>query len=60
MKYLSLMLEPTVALYSDGIDHYTKTNWHKYDVGYGAKLGLIYDINKSASVSKKACSTRWV
>lgn len=51
---LSLMLEPTIGLYSDGIDHYTKTNWHKYDVGYGAKLGLIYDINKSASVSKKA------
>ena len=57
MDNLSLMLEPTIGLYSDGIDHYTKTNWHKYDVGYGAKLGLIYDINKSASVSRKTKGT---
>ena len=57
MDNLSLMLEPAIGLYSDGIDHYTKTNWHKYDVGYGAKLGLIYDINKSASVSRKTKGT---
>lgn len=42
---LSMILEPTVALYTDGIDHYTKTNWHKYDVGYGAKLGFIYNLD---------------
>ncbi len=54
IKSLNLTLEPTIALYSDGIDHYTKTNWHKYDVGYGAKIGLLYDINRSSATNKNS------
>ena len=40
MPRVDFILEPTVAVYSDGIDHYTKNNWHKYDVGYGLMMGL--------------------
>lgn len=35
-------VEPLLTFYTDGIDHYTRTNWHKYDLGYGARLGFIY------------------
>lgn len=38
-------LEPLLTFYSDGIDHYTRTNWHKYDLGYGARLGFIYRLS---------------
>lgn len=45
---MDLVVEPLLTLYSDGIDNYTKTNWHKYDVGYGAMMGFSYRLSHSS------------
>lgn len=36
-----LFLEPSVSLYTDGVDGHRSTNWQKYDFGYGFLSGLI-------------------
>lgn len=35
-------LEPRFALTGDGIDHSSNKNWHRYDVTYGAVVGMSY------------------
>ena len=35
-------LEPRVSFLTDGIDHSDQKNWHKYDVTYGAVVGMTY------------------
>lgn len=49
--HVDLVVEPLLTLYSDGIDNYTKTNWHKYDVGYGAMMGFSYRLSENNKVS---------
>lgn len=39
---LDFFFEPLVTFYTDGIDHFSQKNWHKYDVGYSASIGFIY------------------
>lgn len=52
-QQVDLVLEPLVTLYTDGIDHYSQKNWHKYDVGYGATVGFIYRLKDPLSTFKK-------
>ena len=44
---VDMVVEPLLTLYSDGIDNYTRTNWHKYDVGYGAMMGFSYRLSRN-------------
>ena len=37
-------LEPRFSLLSDGIDHSDQLNWHKYDMTYGAVVGMTYHL----------------
>ena len=37
-------LEPRFSLLSDGIDHSDQKNWHKYDMTYGAVVGMTYHL----------------
>lgn len=39
---VDFFIEPLVTFYTDGVDHYSQKNWHKYDVGYSASVGFIY------------------
>lgn len=41
-RQVDFFIEPLVTFYTDGIDHYSQKNWHKYDVGYSGSVGLIY------------------
>lgn len=41
-RQIDFFIEPLVTFYTDGIDHYSQKNWHKYDVGYSASVGFIY------------------
>ena len=41
-RQIDFFIEPLVTFYTDGIDHYSQKNWHKYDVGYSASIGFIY------------------
>lgn len=35
-------IEPRFTLMGDGIDHSSRKNWHKYDMTYGAIVGMNY------------------
>lgn len=35
-------IEPRVSFLTDGIDHSDQKNWHKYDITYGAVVGMTY------------------
>lgn len=41
---MDFYLEPRVSFLSDGIDHSDQMNWHKYDVTYGAVVGMTYHL----------------
>lgn len=41
-RQVDFFIEPLVTFYTDGIDHYSQKNWHKYDVGYSGSIGFIY------------------
>ena len=41
-RQIDFFIEPLVTFYTDGIDHYSQKNWHKYDVGYSGSIGFIY------------------
>ncbi len=40
--HLDFYFEPRVSFLTDGIDHSDQQNWHKYDVLYGAVVGVNY------------------
>lgn len=40
--HVDFYLEPRASILTDGIDHSYQKNWHKYDVTYGATLGINY------------------
>ena len=37
-------LEPRFSFLTDGIDHSDQLNWHKYDMTYGAVVGMTYHL----------------
>ena len=37
-------LEPRFSFLTDGIDHSDQQNWHKYDMTYGAVVGMTYHL----------------
>lgn len=37
-------IEPRFTFLSDGIDHSDQKNWHKYDMTYGAVVGVTYHL----------------
>ena len=39
---MDFYFEPRVSFLTDGIDHSDQKNWHKYDVLYGAVVGVNY------------------
>ena len=43
---LDIFLEPRLGLATDGIDHSFQQNWHKYDLTYGAVIGLNYRLKR--------------
>lgn len=47
-RRLSVYVEPRFDLYSDNIDQ--TSNWHSYDLGYSAMLGLNYRLGSSKSM----------
>lgn len=44
---MDIILEPRATFYTDKIDHSLGNNWHKYDLGYGALLGINYRFTPS-------------
>lgn len=40
--HVDFYLEPRFTIMSDGIDHSFQKNWHKYDMTYGATVGMNY------------------
>lgn len=40
--HVDFYLEPRFTIMSDGIDHSFQKNWHKYDMTYGAVVGMNY------------------
>ncbi len=40
--HVDFFIEPRFSLMSDNIDHSGETNWHKYDMSYGAIVGMNY------------------
>lgn len=42
--HVDFYLEPRITFLTDGIDHSFQKNWHKYDVTYGATVGMNYRI----------------
>lgn len=41
---MDFYLEPRFSFLSDGIDHSDQKNWHKYDMTYGAVVGMTYHL----------------
>lgn len=39
---VDFFIEPRFTILSDGIDHSYQKNWHKYDMTYGAIVGMNY------------------
>lgn len=39
---VDFFIEPRFTILSDGIDHSFQKNWHKYDMTYGAIVGMNY------------------
>ena len=39
---MDFYLEPRLSLLGDGIDHSSTKNWRRYDVSYGATVGMNY------------------
>ena len=39
---INFFIEPWVSFLSDGVDHSYQSNWHQYDVSYGAVIGINY------------------
>lgn len=39
---INIFIEPQIAILTDGADHSSQRNWHKYDVGYGGIIGINY------------------
>lgn len=56
-RQLDFFVEPQFTFYSDGIDHYSQKNWHKYDMGYSASIGVIYRL-KDPLKSQKQLGSR--
>lgn len=50
---LDFFLEPRVSLFTDNIDLSGDENWHGYDVGYSAYLGMSYRLGRSYSSSEE-------
>lgn len=44
---LDFFFEPRISLFSDQIDLSGDENWHKYDVGYSAYVGMSYRLGAS-------------
>ena len=50
--HVDFYLEPRASILTDGIDHSYQKNWHKYDVTYGATLGINYRFKAWAPFGK--------
>lgn len=50
---VAFFLEPRIDLYSPGIDHSATSNWHKYNMGFGAMAGIQYYIRPSGGVDSR-------
>lgn len=51
---LDIFLEPRLGLATDGIDHSFQENWHKYDLTYGAVIGLNYRLKRWTPIGKRS------
>lgn len=49
---LDIFLEPRLGLATDGIDHSYQQNWHRYDLTYGAVIGLNYRLKKWTPIGR--------
>lgn len=49
---LDIFLEPRLGLATDGIDHSFQQNWHRYDLTYGAVIGLNYRLKKWTPIGR--------
>lgn len=41
-SHVDFYIEPRFTILTDGIDHSFQKNWHKYDMTYGAVVGMNY------------------
>lgn len=44
IHFLDVFLEPSISVYTDGIDNYKSVNWKKYNSGYGISSGIVLRI----------------
>ena len=51
---LDIFLEPRLGLATDGIDHSFQQNWHKYDLTYGAVIGLNYRLKRWTPIGRRS------
>ncbi len=50
--HVDFYIEPRFTLMSDGIDHSNRGNWRKYDMSYGAVVGMNYRFKAWAPFGK--------
>lgn len=43
---IDFFIEPRIGIATDGIDHSFQRNWHRYDLTYGAVIGMNYRLKK--------------
>lgn len=51
---VAVFLEPRVDIFSSGIDHSPRSNWHRYNLGFGAMAGVQYNIRTSGDQDYRA------
>lgn len=49
---VDLFFEPHVVFYTDGIDHSGDWNWRRYDISYGADVGVSYNFHSVGDMRK--------
>lgn len=49
-NHLDFYIEPLATFYTDGIDHSGHLNWHKYDLGFSASIGLQYKFDSNRKI----------
>jgi len=49
-EHADLYIEPLATFYTDAVDHSGELNWHKYDLGFSATVGLNFKFDSSRRI----------
>lgn len=49
-EHMDLYIEPLATFYTDAVDHSGDLNWHKYDLGFSASVGLNFKFDSSRRI----------